>query len=129
MIEVSWFDLERKAVLWVFQANATVDCLEAVTDQTNGMTAGRPRFDVVADVSQLTILPAMAIGALSKLHRRAPSNYGVTIIVGANVFVRSALSVAGRLAPIRGRYILVDTMEQAHHELMARQQAREQAEC
>jgi len=125
MVEVRWLDSEHRAILWVFHANATVESLKIAADQTDAMTSHRPCFDVVADVSQISMLPASIVNVLRQQHLRAPANYGVTVIVGANVFVRAILGVASQLASIRGRYVLAETLDEAVRFL----RSRHQVEC
>lgn len=122
MIEVRWFDAEHKAVLWIFHADATIEAFLAAADQTDAMTVSQSLYDVVADVSQVAMLPATIINVLRQRHIRAPANYGLTVIVGANVFLRAILGVAVQLAPIRGRYVLADTIDEACRFLQARHQ-------
>ncbi len=127
-IEVRWLDEDEMAIFWRFDPYWTPqDYRQAVTD-TKTMLRSRPELevDIIADMRSTVMFPVRVVGAAVEYHRTAPadSNYGVGIVVSGNVVHHAIYQMLDALPDTQSRFVMTDTMEQAHDIWQERQHTR-----
>ncbi|MFN8527638.1 MAG: hypothetical protein U0670_03400 [Anaerolineae bacterium] len=72
------------------------------------------RIDMIANFEQSERIPAGAISEVSNITQTAPPNWGCAVVIGANMLIRSLVSVFGRVfSQWKDKYIVARDQEEA----------------
>lgn len=127
-IDVRWLDEDQRAIFWTFEPYWTPQDYHQAVVKTKTMLRSRPeiKLDIIADMRLTVMFPVRVVEYAVEYHRSAPldSNYGVGIIVSQNVVHHSIYQMLDALPDTKSRFVMTDTMEQAHDVWQQRQRRR-----
>jgi hypothetical protein len=118
-ITVDWMDEAQTLVHQHFKGAFTLEEYGVVERETYALIAAVPHLvDVVCDLSEARHLPSNLASLSHRPSQHPPPNLGVTIIVGAPLYIRKLAEFAGKLrierdAAVSHPNIFVDTMADA----------------
>lgn len=112
-IDVSWFDEEKNAIYWRFDAEWSLDDYHQAVNKMGKMAQDISIYNVICDLSRVHTAPPNAIANIQSRHVQDPGNYGVTIAFGADRFLEIMLSILSRLPVSKEKYVVVGSLEEA----------------
>ena len=127
-IAVGWMDDAQTIVHQHFNGAFTLEEYAAVERQTYALIMAVERsVDVVCDLSAARHLPSNLASLSHRPAQHPPPNLGVTIIVGAPLYIRKLAEFAGKLkierdAAVSHTNVFVDTMADARASLLQTRQ-------
>ena len=126
-IQISWDNPQKTASLWQFEGRWTWADFYDAQQQHRALIQGRDdQIDVIADLSNSPSLPANAFSRYKNARVNTGTHLGIIVLVGANLFVRSMVSVFARLNPVLGQeFFFADSIEEARQILYGDEQAAE----
>jgi hypothetical protein len=122
-IEVHWDTEDQQTLCYQFDGKWTWDDLYEAVNRANLMLDAIERpTPVIVDVSGISGIPSGAMSQASGLMHRSHPNISLTVIVGANRFVRMMADMFTRLRPQSPHtYTFVTTLEEAYHVIQEKQ--------
>ena len=83
---------------------------------------GNRQYDVIGDTSQGATLPIGAgITHIYSVYKRYPKNWGITMIVTQNGFLRTMHKIGARVHPdAKNAFVVVSTLEEARNAIRER---------
>lgn len=115
MIEVCWDNLEQTIVRWDFVGDWDWKMFQEAQQQSDKLLQSvEHRVDIIGDVRNSPVLPKNAFGNYNKFQRNTLDNKGWIILVGANPFVKSMVTIFDKLHRVSGLgFAFADTPEEA----------------
>lgn len=114
-IHTRWFDEAHTIAYYEFEERWTWDDLYAAVKTVLGMIANAPRrVDVIFDVTRSIGMPSGSVVHMRGLTANPPANFGIGVMVGANMFVKTMVQIFLKLYPQhKDQYYITETVDQA----------------
>jgi hypothetical protein len=121
-ITVSWDNESKTATRYDFQGRWTWDEFRRATVEAFALTSSvTHRVDSISYFHKGADLPSNALFHFSKAMKDAPTNRGMTIIVGGTVLINNLVSIFSKVyKPLGARLMLAHTLEEARQKLAAK---------
>jgi hypothetical protein len=93
-IRIEWADEAKTTILHIYEGKWTLDDYYGlIRENYNILTQIPHTVDVINDLREAGPVPSGMASAVKYAARKAPSNEGIKIIVGANKFVKSLIDL------------------------------------
>lgn len=99
-VTVIWLDNAHKLLMFAFKQNFSVGDYKVAVDKSRKMVrvSSTKRFHVIADVSQITLIPALTISMMKSEYLQPEEAFsGVTMFIGAPMFIRYTVSAFSKV--------------------------------
>lgn len=125
-VRFEWDNAEKTIIREIFEGKWDLTDLMRMFDES-GVEIGKVdhRVDVIMDFRESTkILPGNLLSSMRSIDRRAPTNMGISVVVGASNYIKSLIDVMRRLMPKPlARVRVVETLEQAYAAIQQERQS------
>jgi len=130
-IKVSWDSDEKTIIRYDFEGKWTWAEFHTATEDAFALTRTVPHtVDSISNFMPGAALPGDALFQFRRAMSNAPSNRGITVIVGGSSFIKALVGVFGKLNQALGRRLmLADTLDQARAILAARRPSSSQGDA
>lgn len=99
-VYVHWDDEDKSILCQVYTGAWTLDEFNHTIRKTHKLLSGLPHtVHIIVDLTQSERSPSNILAAIRDLDRYTTPNQGLVVLVGADAFSRSIISMAKRLAP------------------------------
>ncbi len=123
-ISVDWDAALPNTILYDFQEHWTWQEYYQAFERSLELAAalGGARYDVIGDLLRSSGLPSgSGITHVYSTLKRAPDNYGLTVVVSSSSFVRALVEVLHRVYPDTQRKLIVAPTLEAARQLIVEQ--------
>jgi len=114
-IKILWEDRSKTVMRQVYEGRWTVDDYRNAVDTTRKLLNGLGHtVHIIVDVTASARTPSNLLSVMRYVETQVAPNQGMVVVVGADAYTQSILSIAKRIAPrATGNTSIVNSLEDA----------------